>query len=294
MHQPFPTAGSPAGVTTQVLSGHGRYSLAAARLALQRRPRRTCDTAAHSSRTTSRAPVPSTTTSTTRTTSRAPYQAPPPAQPGPPAAPLYQAPPPAQPGPPAAPPYQAPPPAQPAASAYEPPVPGVAPAAVPPPNQYAPQPGYPPQYGGPGQPPPPPGWGPQAAPVKKSRRSLWITLAIIFGVLILGIGSCTVWFVGTVKAPVDASNKFLAAIDDGDYAEAISLSDPGCSLGMSEADLAAAFQGADITYNLNNSSVTNSSATVSGSFSVAGQNVTSISLQLRNIDGWRICGFNAN
>ena len=142
--------------------------------------------------------------------------------------------------------------------------------------------------------PPPPGWGQPAAPVKKSRRSLWITLGVIFGVLVLAIGSCTVFFVTAIKAPVDASNRFLSAIDDGDYARAISLSDPGCSLGMSEADLANAFQGADITYNLNNSSVTNSSATVSGSFSVVGQNVSSIALQLRNIDGWKICGFNAN
>lgn len=130
--------------------------------------------------------------------------------------------------------------------------------------------------------------------MKKSRRSLWITLGVIFGVLALGIGSCTIWFVGAVKAPVDASNNFLAAIDNGNYAEAISLSDPGCSLGMSEADLAQVFGGADITYNLNNSSVTNSSATVSGSFSVVGQDLSSISLQLRNIDGWRVCGFNAN
>jgi hypothetical protein len=163
-------------------------------------------------------------------------------------------------------------------------MPGVPPHVVAPPTQY----------GGPGQPPPPPGWGPPAAPVKKSRRSLWITLAVIFGGLVLAIGSCTLFFVSAVKAPVDASNRFLAAIDDGDYAKAISLSDPGCSLGMSEADLAATFQGADITYNLNSSSVTNSSATVSGSFSVVGQNVSSISLQLRNIDGWQVCGFNAN
>ncbi len=184
-------------------------------------------------------------------------------------------------------------------AASPPPVP---PAFEPPP--LPPQPGLPasppyqppPAQPGPPQPPPPPppGWGQPAAPVKKSRRSLWITLAVIFGVLVLAIGSCTVFFVTAVKAPVDASNRFLSAIDDGDYARAISLSDPGCSLGMSEADLASAFQGADITYNLNNSSVTNSSATVSGSFSVVGQNVSSIALQLRNIDGWKICGFNAN
>lgn len=128
--------------------------------------------------------------------------------------------------------------------------------------------------------------------MEKSRRSLWITLAVIFGALVLLIGSCTVWFIGTVKAPVDKSNEFLAAIDSGDYAEAIALSDPGCSQAMSKADLAASFRGADITYNLNNSSVTNSDATVSGSFSMEGENVSTIQLLLRNNGGWKICGFN--
>ncbi len=128
---------------------------------------------------------------------------------------------------------------------------------------------------------------------KKSRRSLWITLGVIFGVLVLGIGACTFWFIGTVTAPVDTSNEFLAAIDRGNYAEAIALSDPSCSQGMSEADLAAAFRGADITYNLNNSSITNSNATVAGSFSMTGENVSRIEVYLRNNNGWGVCGFNA-
>jgi len=118
-------------------------------------------------------------------------------------------------------------------------------------------------------------------------------LAVIFGALMLAIGSCTVWFVGTVKAPVDKSNEFLAAIDSSDYAKAIALSDPECNQGMSEADLAASFRGADISYNLNNSSVTNSNATISGSFSMVGSDVTTIQLLLRNNGGWKICGFNA-
>ena len=111
--------------------------------------------------------------------------------------------------------------------------------------------------------------------------------------LVLGVGACTIWFVGTVKAPVDKSNEFLAAIDNGDYAQAIALSDPLCSQGMSEADLANAFQGADITYDLTSSSITNSSATVSGSFAVVGENVSTIEVYLRNNDGWSVCGFNA-
>jgi len=112
-------------------------------------------------------------------------------------------------------------------------------------------------------------------------------------VLVLGIGACTFWFIGTVTAPVDTSNDFLAAIDNGDYDAAIALSDPLCSQGMSATDLAQAFQGADISYNLNNSSISNSNATVSGSFSMVGENVSTIEIYLRNNGGWGVCGFNA-
>jgi len=191
-------------------------------------------------------------------------------------APQYQSPPP--PTPPTPPQYQSP---------YEPAVPSVPPA----PHV---QPGFAQQYGGPGQPPPPPGWSAPVGPPKKSRRTLWITLAVVFGVLALAVGSCTVWFISTVTAPVDTANEFLASIDRGNYADAIALSDPDCSQGMSQADLVATFRGADIEYNLNNSSITNSNATVSGSFSVAGENLSTVEIYLRNNDGWRVCGFNAN
>src|SRR6266567_4736081 len=80
-----------------------------------------------------------------------------------------------------------------------------------PPTQYTPPPGYgqpPPGYGqgqGPyGQPPPGygqeqyrgappmpgPGYAPQQAPRKSSRRWLWITLAIIGGIIVLGCAGC--------------------------------------------------------------------------------------------------------
>lgn len=118
-------------------------------------------------------------------------------------------------------------------------------------------------------------------------------MGLIFGALVLGVGSCTVWFVSTVKAPVDKSNEFLAAIGSGDYAGAVALSDPGCNQGMSTPGLTAAFQGADITYNLNDSSITDSNATISGSFAMVGQNVSTIQIFLLNNDGWKVCGFNA-
>ena len=216
-----------------------------------------------------------------------PHPAPPPAPPSfepsaqpppPPGAPQFE--PPTHPAPPAS--Y---PPPAPAASPYEPPVPNVPPA-----NQFPP-----PNYDRPGQPPPPPGWAPPPPPPKKSSsKTIWITLAVIFGVIALGIGSCTVWFVGTVKAPVDESNRFLAAIDSGDYNAAVAMTDPGCNFGLTVADLDSLFGRRDITYDLKSSSVVNSDATVSGSFSADGLGYNNIQLSLRNRSGWQVCGFNVS
>ncbi len=164
-------------------------------------------------------------------------------------------------------------------SSYPPP-----PPTPPPPSSYPP-PAPPIAY-----PPPPPGWVPPP-PGKKSYRNIWITVAVIIGALALGIGSCTVWFIGTVKAPVDQANRFLAAIDAGDYDAAVALTDPGCNLGMTAADLDDLFAGADITYDLKSSSIVNREATVSGSFSAADRSFTRIELSLRNQDGWSVCGF---
>ncbi len=221
------------------------------------------------------------------------YEPPPPA---PPPAPMPAAPfaPPTGYEPPPIPP--APPPGPPPAAPFAPPIgyepppaPPTAASYPPPQSHYAP----PNQPGPPGQPYPPvapPGWA-QPPTQKKSHRTLWITLATIFGVLALGVGSCTVWFVGTVKAPVDESNRFLAAIDTGDYAAAAARTDPGCNAGMSAAALDEIFAGTDISYNLTSSSITNSSATVSGSFSAQGRNFGLIELSLRKQGEWRVCGF---
>jgi hypothetical protein len=121
---------------------------------------------------------------------------------------------------------------------------------------------------------------------------LFIVLGVV-GFLALSIGACTVWFVSTVKAPVDTSNRFLAAIDAGDYDAAVAFTDPTCSLGVTAADFAGFFSGADIDYDLNSSNVSNSRATVSGSFRIDDIEQAGITLSLRKVDSeWRVCGFN--
>lgn len=66
---------------------------------------------------------------------------------------------------------------------------------------------------------PPYAQAPQPAP-KKSRRWLWITLAIVGGVLVLACGGCafaTGFFANMVGAPNSAVDQYYKAIESQDY-----------------------------------------------------------------------------
>ncbi len=80
-------------------------------------------------------------------------------------------------------PYHAAPPGPPGNGA--PPANGAPPNYPPPGNGAPPASGAPPYYGGPGQPGQPYYGGPGQPPPKKSRKSLWIVLGIVGGVLLL-------------------------------------------------------------------------------------------------------------
>jgi hypothetical protein len=75
------------------------------------------------------------------------------------------------------------------------------------------------QYGG-----PPPNYA--QPPQKKSRKWLWITLAIIGGVLVLGCGGCVIAsavginILGNVAGPTVTANAYYQAIKDQDYNKA--------------------------------------------------------------------------
>ncbi len=82
--------------------------------------------------------------------------------------------------------------------------------------------GAPPNYAQPSQEP----------PQKKSRKWLWITLAIIGGVLVLGCGGCAIaaaagigFFASTVAGPTVTANAYYQAIKNQDYAKAYTYLD---------------------------------------------------------------------
>lgn len=87
--------------------------------------------------------------------------------------------------------------------------------------------------GGSAYPPPsyPQGYGlpPAAAPARRSNWWKWL-LAVFVGLIVLG-GGCSYLVFRAVRGPVDATNDFFAAVNDGDLSLAASLvsTDPSCS-----------------------------------------------------------------
>ncbi len=113
--------------------------------------------------------------------------------------------------------------------AYQPPPPAYTP--YPPPQQppYAPL-----AYGQPGI----PGYAPPAQPRKKSRRGLWITLAVILAVLVVACGA--IIFVGR-STPSKTLDAFCSAIKGQDYQTAYNQLSQFRQTRIKEQDFASLF-----------------------------------------------------
>src|SRR5947209_15841669 len=191
-----------------------------------------------------------------------------------------------------------------------------------PPTQYTPPPGYgqgqqpygqpPPGYGQEqyrGAPPMPgPGYAPQQAPRKSSLRWLWITLAIIGGIIVLGCAGCAIasaagigFFAKTVLGPTTTANAYYQAIKNQDYAKDYTYIDTSKASGQLQQETGQAFsaigqlddkaQGPVTSFSQQGVSVNNDTATVTMSVTRNGSTYT-VHLQMKQ-EGhdWRIVGF---
>jgi len=187
-----------------------------------------------------------------------------------------------------------------------------------PPTQY-----NPPQYGPPqqpySQPPPgyrqeqyagaPPGPGYAQPPKKSSLRWLWITLAIIGGILVLGCAGCAIasvagigFFAKTVIGPSTTANAYYQAIKNQDYAKAYTYIDTSrISSGQLQQGTEQAFaalgqlddrtRGPVTSFSQTGVNVNNNTATVTMSVT---RNGTSYTVQLQLMqegNDWKITGF---
>ncbi len=173
-------------------------------------------------------------------------------------------------------------------SSYPPP----GPTGYPPPG--SPEANYlPPYQSGPTQPAPGPYQGPADTGPKGGRR-VW---PWIFGVLLLivaGVGGCVAWVVNLAKAPVEATNAFVAQLDDGHLDAAYrSLCSPlraQRSFDDFQADQSAASAITGYTFT-SVAAATGELTQVSGTISINGV-PRSAAYGLRQEDGvWKVCDY---
>lgn len=139
---------------------------------------------------------------------------------------------------------------------------------------------------------PPPGSEPPPEK-KKSRKVLYIVLAIIL-LPILGIGGCAAALFYAARGPIDATNDYLALLDEQRYGEAFDELVPGC-LGLNREQFIEAMTPVDITgYDISGvGTSTTDGTTTSGTITLAADDREHpIRFELREIDGtWKVCTF---
>ncbi len=197
-----------------------------------------------------------------------------------------------------------------------------------PPSQYGQQWGQQPQpqYGQPQQPPYQQQWGQQppqdyqptqyvapaygAQPMpgympppqqRKSRRGLWIALAIIAGILVLGCAGCGIasfagigFFAKSIAAPALTATQYYNAVEKQDYATAFSYTSLNTltqDAYTKAAQLLDTAKGPVTSYSIGNVSINNNIATVTVSVT-RGSTTSDVHLQLQQVNGsWKITSF---
>ncbi len=182
----------------------------------------------------------------------------------------------------------------------------------PPPSGYeqTPQYGQPPMYGTPPV-PPMPNYGPP--PQKKSLRGLWITLAIVGGLLVLVCGGCVVasiagigFFAKSIAGPTATTNVYYQNIKDKNYDQAYNYLDTNMTTTQGQPLTQSLFRDTARALDSTTGQVTNFSQTSVNTDSTNGVNTATVvmsvtrndgssykvTLQLKEEDGaWKIIGF---
>ncbi|MGZ3626567.1 MAG: Rv0361 family membrane protein [Ktedonobacteraceae bacterium] len=173
-----------------------------------------------------------------------------------------------------------------------------------PPQDYAPTQYVAPAYGA----QPAPGYMPQQQP-RKSRRGLWIALAIIAGVIVLGCGACGIlsvagigFFAKSVVGPAVTANQYYSAVEKQDYNTAYSYISTNLTAAngqtLTQQIYTAAAQGLDTlkgkvtNFSVGNVSTNNNIATVTVSVTRGSGPSYDVHLQLQQVNGaWKITSY---
>jgi hypothetical protein len=173
-----------------------------------------------------------------------------------------------------------------------------------PPQDYAPTQYVAPAYGA----QPAPGYMPPQQP-KRSRRGLWIVLAIIGGLIVLSCAVCGIlfatgaaFFAKTVAGPAIVVNQYYSAVEKQDYSTAYSYIDQNLTTSngrqLTQQVYTLAAQGLDTlkgkvsNYSVGNISVTNNTASVTVSVTRGSTPAYDVHLQLQQVNGsWKITSY---
>jgi hypothetical protein len=158
-----------------------------------------------------------------------------------------------------------------------------------------------------------PAYGAQPAPgymqPRRSRRGLWIALAIIGGLIVLSCAVCGILFVTgaaffakTVAGPAIVVNQYYSAVEKQDYNTAFSYMEPGTTTfrgqPITQQVYTLAAQGLDTlpgkvsNYSVGNISLNNNSAVVTVSVTRGSTPAYDVQVQLQQVNGsWKIVSF---
>lgn len=159
------------------------------------------------------------------------------------------------------------------------------PGPYPEPGPYGGRPGPGPGYGAPTY--GPPTYGPP--PAKSKKKGCLIAAGIFAVIVLLGIGGCAVALRAgfrTLTAPVDASNRWLDAIDERDDDEVQRLTCPSLRNDLDQVARLLERNDWDGSQDLDSSEIVNARASVSGTVGTPGGDV-SITLSLARATGDR-------
>lgn len=131
-------------------------------------------------------------------------------------------------------------------------------------------------------------------PVKPKKRRIWpwllLGIPLLFAIL---IGGCSLLLFGAVRGPVDATNGYIANLDNGDYGAAY---DSLCAKTRSAIDRdewisGIGFEiGGEITdYNFSQVDISGSNASVTGTIDVDGASRSRIFDLVDEGGEWRVC-----
>jgi hypothetical protein len=173
-----------------------------------------------------------------------------------------------------------------------------------PPQDYTPTQYVAPGYGA----QPAPGYAPPQQP-KRSRRGLWIALAIIGGLIVLSCAVCGIFFVAgigffakTVAGPAITVNQYYSAVEKQDYNTAFSYISTNLTASngqtLTQQIYTVAAQGLDTVkgkvtnYSVGSVSTSNNVASVTVSVTRGSAAPYDVHLQLQQVNGaWKITSY---